>query len=302
MKAGHVTVLLQEAISALNIKPDGFYVDCTYGRGGHSKLILSRLGGEGRLLALDKDKYAVRHARQNIKDPRFNILCESFVNLPGVLGKNQVDGVLLDLGVSSPQLDDARRGFSFAKDGPLDMRMDQGSKPTAADWLNSAEQKEIADVLWQYGEERKSRTIAREIVKRREIKPFTSTLQLASCIRDISPKYTNKHPATRTFQAIRIFINQELAELKELLGKITDFLKIGARLVVISFHSLEDRIVKKALRAECQAQKLPKEIPLESKIICRLREILKIKASPEEINKNPRARSAIMRVAERQAQ
>jgi len=295
----HITVFRTEAVAALEVKPDGFYVDCTFGRGGHSKLILAELGAEGQLLAMDKDRDAVNFAKDNIKDARFRIVHESFVNLPQVLDRQKADGILLDLGVSSPQLDDPGRGFSFMHDGPLDMRMNQDLNATAADWINTATEFDLADVIYKYGEERQSRKIARAIVRTRKDKLFTTTNELATCIKKIKPKYSRKHPATKTFQALRIFINKELSELKDLLSNITDLLQIGARLVVISFHSLEDRIVKQALRAEC-AQQLPKEIPLQPRIFCRLSEIFKLKASAAMVRQNPRARSAIMRVARRQ--
>ncbi len=297
----HTTVLLNEAVDALDIKPDGFYVDCTFGRGGHSQLILARLSAKGRLLALDQDLVAVKFGKAMIKDLRFELLHENFSNLPKILKNQKIDGLLLDLGMSSPQLEDAMRGFSFMHDGPLDMRMNQSSGISAADWINQADEGQIADVLWRYGEERQSRRIAKEIVKRRVDKPFITTFDLTECIADILPKYEKKHPATRTFQAIRIFINKELSQLKDLLDNIIDFMKIGARLVVISFHSLEDRIVKQFIQKESTPAYVPPEIPLQpDNTLCRLKQIVKyIRPSTKEVAQNVRARSAIMRIAQR---
>lgn len=296
----HTTVLLQEAVDALDIKPDGFYVDGTFGRGGHSQLILARLGDKGRLLALDQDQTAVEFGRAMTQDIRFELLHEKFSRLPSILKDKKIDGVLLDLGVSSPQLEEAERGFSFMRDGPLDMRMDQSSGISAADWINSAEESEIADVLWRYGEERKSRWIAKEIIKRRAEKLLMTTFDLAKCISDVLPKYEKKHPATRSFQAIRIFINQELSEVKDLLNQIIDFMKIGARLVVISFHSLEDRLVKQVINQESTPTYVPPEIPIQPETFCRLKKIVRhIRPNEKEIAQNVRSRSAIMRIAER---
>ena len=291
----------------MRIHPQGCYIDGTFGRGGHSEAILSQLGEMGRLYALDKDVSAVAYGRNKFAgDKRFHMLHCSFARLyevaeqHGLLGK--VDGLLLDLGVSSPQLDEAQRGFSFQQDGPLDMRMDQHQRPSAAEWLASAKGEEIAKVLWEYGEERFSRRIARAIVEAREQAPLQTTSQLADLIARVMPvREQRKHPATRSFQAIRIFINKELDDLRQCLNQSLDVLAKGGRLVVISFHSLEDRMVKRFMRDQSRGEVLPKGLPVpDSK---RKRGRIKlvgkaVKPAKEEINANPRARSAIMRVAE----
>ena len=305
----HETVLLHEAVAALNIKTDGIYVDGTFGRGGHSAEILKQLGSEGRLLLIDQDPEAIETARQRYEeDERVRIWRGSFRNIPQALNnvgiQERVDGVLLDLGVSSPQLDDASRGFSFAKDGALDMRMNPDVGESAAEWLQHAKAEEIADVLWQYGEERHSRRIASAIVMDREKSPFRTTLQLAEMIARVIPKREkHKHPATRSFQAIRIHVNQELAALKECLDSASEYLATNARLVVISFHSLEDRMVKRYMRNQSRPAKLPRGLPVMPDEVEKplLRLIGKrIKASKAEVEKNPRSRSAVMRIAEKQ--
>jgi 16S rRNA (cytosine1402-N4)-methyltransferase len=301
----HATVLLNEAVEALHVKADGVYVDCTFGRGGHSRLILERLGERGRLIALDKDPMAVAAAR-TIADARFRLEHSGFEHLGEVLrklGVDRVDGVLLDLGVSSPQLDDEQRGFSFRFEAPLDMRMDTSGGQTAAEWLATAGESELAEVIRDYGEERFARQIARAIVAARQEQAIVTTKQLsdivAQCVRTREP---GKNPATRTFQAIRIHINRELEELESVLPQCVDHLKAGGRMAVISFHSLEDRMVKQFMRDMAQGDKLPKSVPIRAAEVPqgRLRLIGKpVYASPEEVAANPRARSAVLRVAER---
>lgn len=291
----------------MHIHPQGCYIDGTFGRGGHSEVILSRLGSTGRLYALDKDVSAVSYGKQKFAgDMRFHMLHCSFAQLAeaaeqhDLLGK--VDGLLLDLGVSSPQLDEAQRGFSFQQDGPLDMRMDQQQHPSAAEWLATAKDEEIARVLWEYGEERFSRRIARAVVEARQQAPLQTTSQLAELIVRVIPfREQHKHPATRSFQAIRIFINKELDDLRQCLQQSLDVLAQGGRLVVISFHSLEDRIVKRFMRDQSRGEILPKGLPVPDSARKRGRIKLlgkAVKASKEEIRTNPRARSAIMRAAE----
>jgi 16S rRNA (cytosine1402-N4)-methyltransferase len=306
----HLPVLALEAIAALQVEPGGLYIDGTLGRTGHTQMILSRLGESGQLLCLDRDPQAIAYAEQLIgHDERVTLVQSDFANLNNVMREHglvegTVNGVLLDLGVSSPQLDQPDRGFSFRTDGPLDMRMDHSNGQTAAMWLASAGAEEIADVLWHYGEERQSRRIARAIVEFREQQPIETTSQLADIIKSavVRPD-PHKHPATRSFQALRIFINDELQQLLAVLPIIVRALKVAGRLVVISFHSLEDRIVKRFIRDHARASRAPKNIPLRSH---QLDGVLKavgkpIKASAEELVRNPRARSAVMRVAERTA-
>ena len=307
MSAGlsHATVLLNEAVEALHVKADGVYVDCTFGRGGHSRLILGRLGERGRLIALDKDPTAVAAGRA-ISDTRFHLEHSGFEHLGEVLhklGVEQVDGVLLDLGVSSPQLDDEQRGFSFRFDAPLDMRMDTSKGETAAEWLATAEEGELAEVIHDYGEERFARQIARAIVAARQERAIHTTKQLSDIVaQSVRTREPGKNPATRTFQAIRIHINRELEELESVLPQCVDHLKPGGRMAVISFHSLEDRMVKHFMRDMAQGDKLPKSVPIRAAEVPqgRLRLIGKpVYASPEEVAANPRARSAVLRVAER---
>lgn len=305
----HAPVMHDEIMRYLNIQPDGIYVDGTYGRGGHAKSILSQLGKNGRLIVIDKDPEAIKAARETLgDDTRVTIFHDDYANMSETLAaaelKQQVDGVLLDLGVSSPQLDDATRGFSFQKNGPLDMRMNPLQGESAAEWLSRAEEKEISRVLWELGEERYARRIARKIVEVRETQNIEDTATLSALISACVPSLKNKkHPATRSFQAIRIHVNQELAHISRLLDSIFDILKIGGRLLVISFHSLEDRLVKRFIRQHSTPPKLPRGLPLrDSEILStiRLRAIGKaIKAGAVEISLNPRARSAVLRVAER---
>jgi 16S rRNA (cytosine1402-N4)-methyltransferase len=303
----HLTVMLEEAVAALVTDPDGFYIDGTFGRGGHSTRILQELGPAGRLLVLDKDPQAlaVAYAMQK-QEPRLLVGHGSFADMRRFVieagSEASVAGVLLDLGVSSPQLDDPARGFSFSKDGPLDMRMDTSAGPTAAQWLAEAPEEEIARVLYEYGEEKFSRRMARAIVEERAKQQLVSTLQLADIIARANPKWErHKHPATRAFQGIRIFINRELEDLERALAAALDLLQPGGRLVVISFHSLEDRIVKQFFRREAMGEELPARLPVtRDQIRTRLKLVgKKQKASPDEVAGNIRARSAVMRVAEK---
>lgn len=300
--------MLAEVLQQLAIKKDGIYLDCTFGRGGHSREILQVLGESGKLLALDRDWQAINsiEAKGMHKDDRFTLIQSRFSELENIATQQDysglVDGILMDIGVSSPQLDDAERGFSFLQDGPLDMRMDKTADESAEQWLAKVKEKDLIKVLFEFGEERFARRIARAVVGQREQNPITTTGQLAELIKKAVP-FTDKHkhPATRSFQAIRIVINQELRELKQALEQAVAILKPGGRLVVISFHSLEDRIVKRFFRSESRGLdigKLPiKEADIEQG---RLKTISKaLRASRQEIDTNLRARSAIMRVAER---
>jgi len=304
----HRSVLLDSAVDLLLTDSGGRYVDATFGRGGHSRMILERLAENGALLGIDKDPQAIDEARTlAAEDSRFNVFHGSFAELGQALEQAQwprVEGVLMDLGVSSPQLDDASRGFSFMRQGPLDMRMNPQQAPSAAEWLASADEKVIADVIFKYGEERFSRRIARLIVERRAEAPITTTLELAELAAKAVPKKEkHKHPATRTFQAIRIFINRELEDLELGLKAAAEKLAPGGRLVVISFHSLEDRLVKRFMRDLARGPQMPKGIPVtaaEESSAYRL--IGKAsKAASDEVSDNVRARSAVMRVLERRA-
>ncbi|NTS76595.1 16S rRNA (cytosine(1402)-N(4))-methyltransferase RsmH [Catenovulum sp. SM1970] len=309
----HISVLLHESIDALAINPDGVYVDGTFGRGGHSGEILKQLSANGKLIAFDQDPTAIAHASsltQFADDPRFEIIHSNFANLAaciearGLIGK--IDGVLLDLGVSSPQLDDAERGFSFLRDGPLDMRMNPEQGQSAAEWLAKTDEDEINRVLKEYGEEKWARAIARAIVKDRVEKPFLRTNDLASLIeRIIKKKEPGKHPATRSFQAIRIAVNDELGVITQALEAALAVLAPKGRLSVISFHSLEDRIVKRFINKESKAKPVPRGLPVTDD---ELSKDIKLKAigkaqkpSKEEIELNPRSRSSVLRVAERLA-
>jgi 16S rRNA (cytosine1402-N4)-methyltransferase len=301
----HVTVLLDEAVAALEIKLDGVYVDGTFGRGGHSARILEQLGTSGKLIAMDKDLAAVAVGKQ-WRDARFQIVHRSYAQLAAVLREQdvkQVDGILLDLGVSSPQLDEAARGFSFRFDAPLDMRMDVSSGMTAAQWLATVDEKLLGEVIRDYGEERFAKQIARTIVAARAIEPIRTTGQLVKLVSQaVRTREAGQNPATRTFQAIRIYINQELEELARVLPECVTHLKSGGRLVVISFHSLEDRVVKHYLRDLSEGDKLPRTVPIRAREIPhgKLNLIGKaIRVSEAERQTNPRARSAVMRIAER---
>lgn len=304
----HLSVLLKETVDGLNIRPDGIYIDGTFGRGGHSRQVLQRLGDEGRLIAIDRDPQAIEAATQFANDPRFQIVHGGFGQLAdyienlGLMAK--IDGVLLDLGVSSPQLDDAERGFSFLRDGPLDMRMDNSQGQTAAQWLAKAEIEDMAWVFKTYGEERNSRHIARCIAADREKEPFTRTKQLADLIARISKnKERNKHPATRVFQAIRIYINSELEQIEQALEGALKVLAPKGRLSVISFHSLEDRLVKRFIRKNSQTKEVPYGLPVSEEELNSTRKLTPVgkalKPSEDELTLNPRARSSVLRVAER---
>ncbi|KTR97422.1 MULTISPECIES: 16S rRNA (cytosine(1402)-N(4))-methyltransferase RsmH [Pantoea] len=306
----HTTVLLDEAVNGLNIREDGIYIDGTFGRGGHSRLILSQLGAHGQLLAIDRDPQAIAAAAE-INDPRFSIVhgpfsaLAEYVEERGLTGK--IDGVLLDLGVSSPQLDDAERGFSFMRDGPLDMRMDPTRGQSAAEWLQSAEEADIAFVLKTYGEERFAKRIARAIVERNREQPMTRTKELADLIAAATPvKDKFKHPATRSFQAIRIWINSELEEIDIALKGALTVLAPGGRLSIISFHSLEDRLVKRFMRDQSRGPQVPAGIPMtESQLKAlggrELKTLGKLIPGEAEVKDNPRARSSVLRIAERTA-
>lgn len=301
----HRSVLLEESLSALVTDPNGLYVDATFGRGGHSRAMLERLGSAGRLVALDRDPEAVAAARA-ITDARFSMVHSPFGEISEALHRagieGRVHGILLDIGVSSPQLDDPARGFGFSQAGPLDMRMDPSRGPSAADWLACAEEAEIVQVLRDYGEERFARRIARAILEARQHAPLIRTEALAELVARAVPKREpGKHPATRTFQALRIVVNDELGELRCCLDQICDLLAPGGRLVVISFHSLEDRIVKQFIRAQSRGPTLPKGVPVMGDAPPgRLRPVGKaLRPSATEVASNVRARSAILRVAER---
>lgn len=304
-KSGHKPVLLAEVIANLAIKKEGVYIDATFGRGGHALEILRFLGPKGRVLALDKDPEAVQAARL-IKEKRLSVRQGSFTELQKWMQELDlvgfVDGILLDLGVSSPQLDEPQRGFSFLRDGPLDMRMDPSKGQDAASWINSASEKEIAKVLREYGEEKFYQRIAAAIVHAREFAPIETTLALANIVAKANPKWEkHKHPATRTFQAIRIFINNELKELQTCLQQCLEVLAVGGRLLTISFHSLEHRIIKEFIAEHAKGGNFPAEIPIkEEQLAIRLKRINRpIKAKDEEIAANPRARSAVLRVMEK---
>lgn len=307
-RSTHVTVLLQEAVTALRVDPRGVYVDGTFGRGGHSRLILESLGPEGRLVAFDRDPRAIA-AGASIQDKRFSLHHTPFGEMGEVLqqqGIGLVDGVLLDIGVSSPQIDEGERGFSFRFDAPLDMRMDTTRGETAAEWLARADETEIAEVIRDYGEERFAKQIAKKIVAARSERPVATTRQLAALVAEaVRTREPGQDPATRSFQAIRIHINQELQELSLALSQALALLKPGGRLAVISFHSLEDRIVKNFLRDQAEpASHLPKGLPLRADQLPQPTLVLvgkAVRASKEEVAANPRSRSAIMRVAERTA-
>lgn len=301
-------MLLDEAVNALNVHSHGIYIDGTFGRGGHSRLILSQLGPKGRLLAIDRDPQAIEAAKI-IDDPRFTIISGPFSALSDYVRARelvgQINGVLLDLGVSSPQLDDAERGFSFTHDGPLDMRMDSSIGLSAAEWLMHAELDDIAWVLKNFGEERFAKRIACAIVKKNRVEPITRTKQLANLITSVSPtRERHKHPATRSFQAIRMYINNELEEIECALNAILEILAPQGRLSIISFHSLEDRIVKRFIRHHSRGAQVPAGMPLTETQLnrmanCKLKALGKMMASKVEVASNPRARSSVLRVAQR---
>lgn len=305
----HITVLLDEAVNALAVRPAGCYVDGTFGRGGHSRLILNHLDASGRLLGFDKDPLAIATGLElQQQDPRFAVVQRSFAEMDAELQQRQllaaVDGVLLDLGVSSPQLDDAQRGFSFMHDGPLDMRMNPDAGISAAQWLAQVSAEDMARVFKEYGEERFAKRMANAVVARRQLQPFTRTADLAAVLTEANPAWEKgKHPATRAFQGMRIHLNNELADLEQGLVAALASLKVGGRLVVISFHSLEDRIVKQFMRrlSKGEADQMPRHLPI---IPEKFDPVLKVVGKPQyasadELKANPRARSAVMRVAEK---
>ncbi|MBU0455935.1 MAG: 16S rRNA (cytosine(1402)-N(4))-methyltransferase RsmH [Pseudomonadota bacterium] len=306
MQEKHQPVLLQEAIDGLAIQPEGVYVDGTFGRGGHSQAILDRLSSKGKLLAIDKDLAAIQFAKEHFEhDERFQIRHGSFTKISefmNELGLSTIDGLLLDLGVSSPQLEKAERGFSFLKEGPLDMRMDVSKGMDAASWVQQVAEEELVTVLKEYGEERFSKRIARAIVSVRQEHSIRTTTALARIVEQAVPvREKNKHPATRTFQAIRIYLNRELEELEQCLEDSLEYLRIKGRLVVISFHSLEDRIVKRFIKKNVKGDPFPPGLPVRQKELNpRLKAIGRaIRPSMSEVQFNPRARSAVLRIAEK---
>jgi 16S rRNA (cytosine1402-N4)-methyltransferase len=303
----HRTVLLDEAVDALDLtgaRADGVYIDGTFGRGGHSRLILSKLGAKARLVAFDKDLQAIATAEQ-ITDPRFTIVHDSFATMRSALaerGVGPVDGILLDLGISSPQVDDAARGFSFRNDGPLDMRMDTTRGMSAAEWLATETEQTLEKVIKEYGEERFAFQIAKAIVARRAVEPISTTRQLAGIVAGaVKTREKGKDPATRTFQAIRIHINKELEDLESALNQAFNALKPGGILAIISFHSLEDRMVKQFFASKAKVEQPDRRLPIRAVDLPQpeLKLLARIKPSDREVDENPRARSAVMRVAMR---
>ncbi|KAA0440367.1 MAG: 16S rRNA (cytosine(1402)-N(4))-methyltransferase RsmH [Candidatus Thioglobus sp.] len=300
----HQSVMFDEAIESLAIKNNGIYIDATFGRGGHAQGILDKLGADGKLIAFDQDKSAIDYAEQNFKDTRLQLIHSPFANMLNLLSEQKlvgkIDGILMDLGVSSPQLDNPERGFSFNANGPLDMRMNQNSGISVAKWLTDANEEQIANVIYEFGEERKSRHIASAIKKFQAKEPLQTTLQLANIVSSIV-KIKNKHPATRTFAALRIFINQELEQLAKTLEQTLDILADKGRLSVISFHSLEDRMVKKFIQKHSKQRQLPKGLPIKNNETekMHLKDLGKSFASAAEIDNSRRSRSAILRISER---
>lgn len=306
--SGHVSVLMHEAVESLTGRGDGRYVDATYGRGGHSGCLLGRLSATGQLLALDRDPEAIKDANERFADePRFSIRQANFADLQNVLKEHgwlgEVDGLLLDLGVSSPQLDVAERGFGFSRDGDLDMRMDPGNGLSAAQWLSTVSEGELVQVLKEFGEERYAKRIGAAIITARSEQPITRTGQLAEIVKAAHPRWEkHHHPATRSFQAIRIRINGELDAIRDVMTAAVKVLRIGGRVAVISFHSLEDRLVKRALRQPVPDPSIPRHLPQPLQSQHPWRVVGKpVKASVEEVSANPRSRSAVLRVAERVA-
>ncbi len=303
MSNHHQSVMFNKSIEALNIKTDGIYIDATFGRGGHAQGILNKLGEQGKLIAFDQDISAIEYAHKNFTDNRLTLIHSAFSNMLSIITEQEligkIGGILMDLGVSSPQLDNAQRGFSFKADGPLDMRMNQTTGMSATQWLNSADEEEIANVIYQFGDEKKSRHIATRIKKYQQNHTLETTLALANIVSEVVKRQKNKHPATRTFQAIRIFINQELKQLEDVLEQSKDILSKHGRLSIISFHSIEDRIVKRFIQKNSRQNILPKGLPIiDYKIekTC-LKDLGKHFANKAEISSNKRARSAILRVA-----
>ena len=301
----HQSVMFTESIDALNIKTGGIYIDATFGRGGHTQGILDKLDKSGSVIAFDQDIHAVEFAKENFNDERLTVIHSAFTHMGEILNERnlsgKIDGILMDLGVSSPQLDNADRGFSFNSDGPLDMRMDQTSGISAAQWLENADAVEIANVIYEFGEERKSRHIASAIKRVQQDQAITTTLQLANIIAGVVRTKKNKHPATRSFQAIRIFINQELKQLAETLEQSVDLLAPEGRLSIISFHSIEDRIVKQFIQKHSKQKQLPKGLPVMNSDIQQtlFKDLGKQFASKAEVQNNKRSRSAILRIAKR---
>jgi 16S rRNA (cytosine1402-N4)-methyltransferase len=304
----HTSVLLKESIDALDIKPNGIYVDATFGRGGHSRAILQCLGNQGRLIALDRDTAAIEAAQSLLADKRFSIHHRPFAELASLMKRlgleGHIDGILMDIGVSSPQIDEAERGFSFQQDGPLDMRMDTTSGQSAAQWLNTASLDDITFVLKRYGEEKFGKRIAHAVVEYREDKPLATTAEFAKLIDQAVPvKDKYKHPATRSFQGVRIFINGELDQLEEGLQGATEVLKPGGRLAVISFHSLEDRMVKRFIKQQSSGKVYPSKLPVLQSELDKGKVLepvgRAIKPSDKEISANKRSRSSVLRVAQK---
>jgi len=304
-KNHHNSVMFSESIDGLDIHPNGIYVDVTFGRGGHTQGILDQLGDSGQVIAFDQDIDAIEFAKLNFNDPRLSLIHSNFSKLNKALEDlnliGKIDGILMDLGVSSPQLDQAERGFSFNKDGVLDMRMDQTQPLTAAQWLKKSSEVEIADALYLYGEEKRSRIIATTIKKYQKSNEIKTTLDLANLISSVVKTRKNKHPATRSFQAIRIVINDELKQLSEALEQTIRALATNGRLSVISFHSIEDRIVKQFIRKYSRPKEVPKGLPIRTNEgnQCALKDLGKIKPSEQEIMTNRRSRSAILRLAQK---
>lgn len=305
--AGHQPVMRAAVVEALNLRQDGVYLDATFGRGGHSAAILQRLGTGGRLLAMDRDPEAIAAAREMAAgDPRLEVMDRRFGELRSELAERRlegaIDGILFDLGLSSPQVDDSSRGFSFSGDGPLDMRMDPRTGVSAAEWIDTASERELADAIFRYGEERHSRRIAARIIKERKSEPIATTGRLAAIVASALPRRERrKHPATRAFQGIRIHINEELDELHKGLAGALEALRDGGRLAVISFHSLEDRIVKRFILEQSRGDDFPRDLPVtKGQLRERIRPIGKSRrATALEVARNPRARSAVLRVAEK---
>lgn len=300
----HISVLLNESVDALNIQDKSIIIDGTFGRGGHSKLILEKLGPSGCLMGIDKDLAAIESSNE-IADERFEMVHDSFANIKAIVNERgltgKVTGILLDLGVSSPQIDEAERGFSFMKEGPLDMRMDQSSGEPCSEFLMHIDETELANIIYRYGDEKFSRRIAKAIVARREEGPIETTLALANLIEKAIPKRDkHKHPATRTFQALRIHLNKELEDLETFLADVEDLLAPGGRLSIISFHSLEDRIVKNYFNDKIKGPEIPRDMPVIDEFKPNWRKVInKHKAKDTEADQNIRARSAILRVGER---
>lgn len=301
----HQSVMFEASIQGLNIKDAGIYIDATFGRGGHALGILEKLGEQGRLIAFDQDITAIEYANQHFNDSRLTLIHSPFANMHQILSEqglvSKIDGIFMDLGVSSPQLDNAQRGFSFNADGPLDMRMNQNAGVSVAQWLETADEAEIANVIYGFGEERKSRHIAHAIKRFQQQQPIETTLQLANIVASVVKTQKNKHPATRTFQALRIFINQELTQLSNTLEQTLDLLAPEGRLCVISFHSIEDRIVKQFIQRHSKQAQLPKGLPIMDSGTEQtpLKSLGKSFASKQEVKNNKRSRSAILRIAQR---